>query len=67
MTATPGQDALREAARVDDPWAFDLKDRIALARSILGHADETCWRRQVARALAALEGQSIEKIGGLSE
>lgn len=47
----------------DDPWSQpDYRSRVTLARSILGHTDATCWRRQIKRALAALDGQSIEDI-----
>lgn len=64
MTAAdvePGGTPL-SAMRDSDPWTFDLSDRIALARSLLGHADEKCWRQQIDRALAALEGKSIDEI-----
>lgn len=40
----------------------ELHARITLARSILGHADATSWRRQIDLALAALEGHSIDEI-----
>lgn len=52
------------SAAQDDPWAVDhdLAGRIQLALSILGHADEKCWPRQVGRAVLALRGQSIEQI-----
>jgi hypothetical protein len=45
----------------DDPWTADLRylERIALARSILGHTDQTT---AVRRALAALDGNSIDEI-----
>lgn len=47
---------------LDDPWGMpDYRNRCALARSILGHTDGTNWREQLARALAALDGASIEQ------
>lgn len=56
---SPGHDALH-----DDPWADDYHyaARCQLAQSILGHADATCWRQQIQRALMALQGKSIEQI-----
>ena len=58
---TPGQEALHEAARAD-PWAFDLPERITLAKSILGHIDCEHCAEQVRRAVAALDGQPIDDI-----
>lgn len=48
--------------RTDDPWTFDLADRISLATSILGHADEHHWQQARDRALLALQGATIDEI-----
>ena len=48
---------------LDDPWALpDYRSRIALARSILGHANPTDPQTKTAidRALQVLSGEPIE-------
>jgi len=50
---------------LEDPWALpDYRSRIALARSILGHANPTDPQTKTAidRALRALQGASIDQI-----
>lgn len=49
-----------------DPFSYDLGQRHALARSILGHVDGSMSIERIAlqmrRALAALDGLTIDQI-----
>lgn len=48
----------------DDPWSVDYPQRIALATSILQHADAPDDRTKLAidRAVLALQGATIDEI-----
>lgn len=45
-----------------DPRRVDYPARVALALSILGHADEQHWRVQRERAVLALRGATITEL-----
>lgn len=54
------------AINPDDPWSVDYPERIALAKSILGHADLEHWKQCVDRALLALQGATIDEIAEMT-
>ena len=51
-----------------DPWSLpDYPARVALALSILGHADERHWAKARDRAVLALLGATLDEVRELTE